>query len=258
MENKPKKRVPLTKKIRFEVFKRDSFTCQYCGRMAPDVVLEVDHIVPVADGGTNDIMNLVTSCHDCNSGKGKRRLSENEELKKQQEQLKLLNQRREQMEMIVEWRKQLKSLDEEEVFKIEDLFKELCDSSFKENGKKTILNLIKKYGFMEVYDCTIISIEKYFIENDSSSAEKAFNYIGRICYNRKVQSENPILKDVNYIVKMAKNKMYYCNEYKLRSFLKFYLDKDDIEQVKEFVKTSRNWTELKKVLYWFYDVSEGL
>ena len=36
-------RKPLSKKIRFEVFKRDAFTCQYCGQMAPDVLLEVDH-----------------------------------------------------------------------------------------------------------------------------------------------------------------------------------------------------------------------
>lgn len=49
-----KKRVPISKALRFEVFKRDSFTCQYCGRSAPEVVLEVDHIVPVSKGGTND------------------------------------------------------------------------------------------------------------------------------------------------------------------------------------------------------------
>ena len=76
------KRKTISKKIRFEVFKRDSFTCQYCGRMAPDVVLEIDHINPIANGGDNEIMNLVTSCYDCNRGKGKRKLSENDEIKK--------------------------------------------------------------------------------------------------------------------------------------------------------------------------------
>ena len=48
------KRKSLTKKVRFEVFKRDSFTCQYCGRTAPSVILEVDHIKPVCDGGQNE------------------------------------------------------------------------------------------------------------------------------------------------------------------------------------------------------------
>lgn len=56
-------------RMRFEVFKRDDFTCRYCGRKSPDVVLEVDHVVPVCEGGTNDSMNLVTSCWDCNRGK---------------------------------------------------------------------------------------------------------------------------------------------------------------------------------------------
>ena len=66
------RRKAIPKKVRFEVFKRDKFTCTYCGRKAPDVVLEVDHIIPVAEGGKNDIMNLTTSCRDCNRGKGKR------------------------------------------------------------------------------------------------------------------------------------------------------------------------------------------
>lgn len=62
-------RVGLTKKQRFDVFKRDAFICQYCGRHPPAVVLEVDHITSVADGGTNDEHNLITSCFDCNRGK---------------------------------------------------------------------------------------------------------------------------------------------------------------------------------------------
>lgn len=56
-------------RLRFEIFKRDDFTCRYCGRRSPEVVLEVDHIVPVAGGGTDDPINLTTSCWTCNSGK---------------------------------------------------------------------------------------------------------------------------------------------------------------------------------------------
>lgn len=56
--------------IRFKVFKRDLFVCQYCGATPPSVVLEVDHIHPVSKGGKNGIDNLVTSCFSCNRGKG--------------------------------------------------------------------------------------------------------------------------------------------------------------------------------------------
>lgn len=62
-------RVALSKRVRFEVFKRDQFTCQYCGKHPPDVILECDHITPVAEGGDNDEGNLVTACFDCNRGK---------------------------------------------------------------------------------------------------------------------------------------------------------------------------------------------
>lgn len=253
------KRKNLPKKIRFEVFKRDSFTCQYCGRMAPDVVLEVDHIVPVAEGGTNDIMNLITSCHDCNSGKGKRKLSENEEVKKQQDMLKELNEKREQIEMMLEWRNELLNFDNEQIDKIEELFSSYCTGrTFTESGRKTISKLIKKYGFIEVYDCTRISAETYYDTEDPETASDVFNYISRICYNRKIQNEIPVLKDVNYIVKIAKNRLSYLNSYKLKDFLCDYMSFDEVEDIKDIVKSSRNWTDLRESLYEYFDVSEGL
>jgi hypothetical protein len=57
------------KRARFEVFKRDKFTCQYCGHRPPDVLLEVDHIVPRAEGGGDEMANLTTACLSCNRGK---------------------------------------------------------------------------------------------------------------------------------------------------------------------------------------------
>jgi hypothetical protein len=59
----------LSVRTRFEVFKRDEFTCKYCGRRSPEVILECDHIVPVSVGGSDDPINLTTSCWDCNRGK---------------------------------------------------------------------------------------------------------------------------------------------------------------------------------------------
>lgn len=62
-------RKPLGKRTRFEVFKRDGFCCIYCGNTPPNVLLQVDHIVAVANGGPDDMENLVTSCQACNAGK---------------------------------------------------------------------------------------------------------------------------------------------------------------------------------------------
>lgn len=60
----------VSTRTRFEIFKRDRFTCQYCGRTPPNVLLHVDHIVPRKEGGSDDPENLRTACQDCNLGKG--------------------------------------------------------------------------------------------------------------------------------------------------------------------------------------------
>jgi 5-methylcytosine-specific restriction endonuclease McrA len=63
---------PPTLYNRYTIFERDNFTCQYCGRKAPEVALEVDHVVPVSKGGTDDPSNLQTACRECNSQKRNR------------------------------------------------------------------------------------------------------------------------------------------------------------------------------------------
>jgi 5-methylcytosine-specific restriction endonuclease McrA len=63
-------RKAITEKLRYQVLSRDSFRCRACGRGADNGVnLQVDHIVPVDWGGTNDISNLLTLCEQCNRGK---------------------------------------------------------------------------------------------------------------------------------------------------------------------------------------------
>lgn len=59
----------LSKRLRFEILRRDNHTCRYCGASAPDVHLTVDHVLPVALGGADDPTNLVAACKDCNAGK---------------------------------------------------------------------------------------------------------------------------------------------------------------------------------------------
>ncbi|MCX6951329.1 MAG: HNH endonuclease [Verrucomicrobia bacterium] len=63
------KRKTLSKRVRFEVFKRDRFQCLYCGATPAQKVLRVDHVVPVVEGGGNEPANLATACFDCNAGK---------------------------------------------------------------------------------------------------------------------------------------------------------------------------------------------
>lgn len=59
----------VSRRLRFEILRRDDHTCRYCGGKAPDVALTVDHVVPTALGGKDDPANLVTACQPCNAGK---------------------------------------------------------------------------------------------------------------------------------------------------------------------------------------------
>ena len=179
------KRKSIPKSVRFEVFKRDSFKCQYCGASAPDVILEVDHIVPVAEGGENDMMNLITSCRDCNRGKGKKRLTDRQTIEKQKTELDDLNERRQQMEMMLQWKCDLLNFEMEMVNAIDALICSMTDWAMADSAKQKIKRLISQFSFDEVYDATYISFEKYY-NGTEKSWDVAFNKIGGICYNRKV------------------------------------------------------------------------
>lgn len=58
-----------SKRLRYEILRRDNHACRYCGAAAPDAKLTVDHVVPIALGGTDEPSNLVAACIDCNAGK---------------------------------------------------------------------------------------------------------------------------------------------------------------------------------------------
>ena len=55
--------------LRWYILERDNFTCQCCGQAAPNVRLEIDHVVPVSEGGTDDATNLRVTCYACNRGR---------------------------------------------------------------------------------------------------------------------------------------------------------------------------------------------
>jgi hypothetical protein len=59
----------VSKRLRYEIFRRDGHACKYCGARAPQVPLTIDHIVPKTLGGTDVPENLAAACFDCNAGK---------------------------------------------------------------------------------------------------------------------------------------------------------------------------------------------
>ncbi len=67
MVHRPRPRVKLTKR---EIFRRDDYTCQYCGKQTTN--LTIDHVIPRHRGGKHTWHNLVTACPACNRRKGGR------------------------------------------------------------------------------------------------------------------------------------------------------------------------------------------
>ncbi|BBD58181.1 hypothetical protein NIES2109_09520 [Nostoc sp. HK-01] len=67
MNKTPRIRIPP--EVRQYVFQRDKYQCQSCGKTAEETNLTIDHIIPLAQGGQNDISNLHTLCLTCNQAK---------------------------------------------------------------------------------------------------------------------------------------------------------------------------------------------
>lgn len=57
---------------RRNVFRRDNFTCQYCGGKPGMKCLSIDHVMPSSRGGGNSWLNCVVACVKCNTRKGNR------------------------------------------------------------------------------------------------------------------------------------------------------------------------------------------
>lgn len=242
------KRKHISKKIRFEVYKRDSFTCQYCGRKAPDVELEVDHIKPVAKGGSNDIMNLVTSCVDCNRGKSDRELDDNSVVEKQRTQLEKLQARNEQLKMMLQWREELANMEDMEVDAVEKVIERHTGDGINDVGKRIIRNLIKKNGLAEVIECTEIAFTAYYKVDDDF--EYAFKKITSIIKSRQAQENDPCLYLKNKLCKYISKK--FADRYDRHEMMKLLDDcnlmPNEEEMMFDLLKEANTWDELVDAL----------
>jgi hypothetical protein len=176
-------RKSISKKTRFEVFKRDGFACQYCGAHPPEVTLEVDHIVPVAEGGPNEFDNYITACFPCNRGKGAvsldrvpQSLSDKAaEIAEREAQLRGYND-------VMQAKRNRLDADVDAVNRVYERFAvgyELSDSS-----RVSVRNFIEKLGVFPVIDAMEIAGERWGYRDS-----KIFRYFCGICWNRIREQE---------------------------------------------------------------------
>lgn len=175
----PERRKAISKKLRFDVFKRDGFVCQYCGSHPPTTILHVDHILAVAEGGKNNIDNLVTSCVSCNLGKGARSLQSIPQ--SLQEKAIDIAEKEAQVRGYHEIIESRVNRIEQECWRVVDVFnpKNSTDGYDRANFQ-SIKRFVEKLGVHEVIDAAEIATSK----GDWWSERKVFSYFCGVCWNK--------------------------------------------------------------------------
>lgn len=247
-------RKAIKKSVRFEVFKRDNFTCQYCGSAAPDVVLHLDHISPVAGGGGNDIINLVTSCVDCNLGKGARSLDDKSAIAKQRQQLTELNERREQLEMMLRWREGMADINEIKVDAFNKVFSEATGCSLNDHGKGKLRRWLKHNSIEVLLEALEAALGSYYRNGDDDPEEnnrlagEAFGKVLTVIRGKAKYADKPHMKDLFYIRGIIRNRCY-CNDQKAIDLLEEAYDAGiPTEQLKEVALRATSWTTWHRVM----------
>jgi len=179
------KRKGIGKKRRFDVFKRDDFTCQYCGRKPPAVTLETDHLIPVAEGGDDGFSNLVTACVDCNSGKGARPLEEKipeSFLENELERVQELLERKRALERIRGIEAEIEVIEGELVGEAAEFWNanRVGWSHFvEEKDHGTLSRFVEKLGMIEVKRAMRIALG-----NDGVDPDGKWKYFCGICWSQ--------------------------------------------------------------------------
>lgn len=197
----------LSVKTRFEVFKRDRFTCQYCGKHPPDVLLEADHIVPRAAGGSDEMENLTTACSDCNRGKGARLLEEGTAPAVNASAIAEMQERIEQAKAYMETLGALETVTAQQVTRVIDAWARAFNAEveerddgtfyvFKGRGydyggrwpdERSIKRFIKKLGLEPVLDAVDITATRF-----GFSYEDACRYFYGICHRSIREGREPL------------------------------------------------------------------
>lgn len=236
----------LSKKTRFEVLKRDRFRCRYCGAAAPEVLLQVDHVNPIAAGGTDDLLNLVAACIACNAGKSDRKLDDISAVESSRVQAEELQERREQIQMIADWHSSLANEEDFTRKQVEAYLPTIREPN--DNGRKKLDTWIRRYGLDEVIESTRRSFEQYFQEGSceestAESWERAFNMIGRILSVRAIEKKDPALAEAYKLRGILRKRFHtYIDMPKALDYLAALVDEGCTDEARSICYEARNWT----------------
>jgi len=232
----------LTKKTRFTVFERDGFTCQYCGRKPPEIILNADHIVSRKDGGDDDIDNLITSCRDCNIGKFSKSLP-----KKPNQYKKKIADLKEKTSQLEGYYEYLKNKNAEDLKKL-NIFNKAWQDSFPDEhltdkGLRAINKLLHTYTADQIFEAIKITGEA------GKDAEAAFPYMHGVLKNLKLKQDNPeAYEEKREIYKIRMKLMYKYPYYNDRLFWKWVNDGALAREININMEEAESWSNLKYLM----------
>ena len=174
----------ISKRLRFEIFKIDNFSCRYCGRTPPSVILEIDHIIPVSKGGKDNKENLITACFDCNRGKTNILLME-----KNKNSLEIIKEREAQIKAFNKLLMKQRQRFDNEADEINKIFSKFWNNeySLSDKGLLSVKKFLKKLPFAIVLEAAEIATTKNLIIKNQE-----FQYFCGICHRKIREGENKL------------------------------------------------------------------
>lgn len=241
--NTKPRRKGISKRTRFEVFKRDGWACQYCGAKSPDVKLHVDHITPVASGGTNELENLTTACASCNLGKGARELDDDSAIRARSAEIKANELASQQLAAMRDWHVTKASLSREAV----DLLCEVWQSytsldwhSASSEARDLLHHLLRKFSFDEIADGMHLAFNKL------GATSQAFFTLGKFCGIVRMNKMNPDEAQKRYVLGILKNRCSYVNLGTAASLIDEAISEGlSYERIRQLAKGATCWSQFR-------------
>ena len=186
----------LTETAKKQIFIRDKFECQYCGSKED---LEIDHIIPLSQGGNNEDSNLITACHRCNSLKGDKKLKDflenNREIKFLDRVSKILDTLEEKEKEKEQYKEKEQLIEKEKIKKIDPYINPVVNEYKNQHekiiGTRLYLNNAECNKLIELSSC---------IEDFTSTIPQVFKKLKKLKFDGIDYKPNAswLLKDNHY------------------------------------------------------------
>jgi hypothetical protein len=178
---------PEYKRIKYEIFEKDAFKCQFCGTGTPNVTLQ---LVRIQDAQQNDewldLAFLSTSCKICEKKKsGVEEKSPNNYMS-----IDELEERLQQLKMLINWRKGMLNIRKQQLANLISYWEnKIPDFETNNDQKKYLAAYISKYSSDEIRSAMDMAVDKFIKFSDDGTLDKnsiltAFSKIPEICQTK--------------------------------------------------------------------------